>query len=152
MNKISAVGFMAMTAVVLSGCSDNVDDKTVTKYGTDKCSVEAIAGKPDAIVYVKAGRVEINGWAFNESKHITAQDLQIQLTGAKGEPMTARDPVRVDRPDVAKVYNNKDLTNSGFKFILDTSSLAPGTYGVTLHIPEKNVVFVCQSKKFVVVM
>jgi YbbR domain-containing protein len=152
MNKISAVGFMAMTAVFLSGCNDNVENKTVTKYGTDKCSVDFIAGKPDAIVYVKPGRVEINGWAFDESKHITARDLQIQLTGAKGEPITAKDPVRIDRPDIAKAYNNKELTNSGFNFILDTSSLAPGTYGVTLHIPEGNTLFVCQSKKFVVIM
>ena len=152
MNKISAVGFMAMTAVLLSGCNDNVENKTVTKYGTDKCFVDFIAGKPDAIVYVKPGRVEINGWAFDDSKHVIAQDLQIHLTGAKGEPIIAKDPVRIDRLDVANAFNNKELTNSGFNFILDASSLAPGTYGITLHIPEGNALFVCQSKKFVVIM
>lgn len=152
MSKISAVGFMAMTAVFLSGCNDNVENKTVTTYSTDKCAVDFIAGKPDAIVYAKAGRVEINGWAFDESKNVTAKELQIQLTGAKGEPMIAKDPVRIDRPDIAKAYNNKELTNSGFNFILDTSSLAPGAYAVTLHIPAKNTLYVCQSKKVVVVM
>lgn len=152
MSKISAVGFMAMTAVFLSGCNDNVENKIATKYGTDKCSVDFIAGKPDAIVYVKPGRVEISGWAFDDSKHVTAQDLQIHLNGVKGEPIIAKDPVRIDRPDIAKAYNNKELTNSGFNFILDTSSLAPGTYGVTLHIPKRNALFVCQSKKFVVIM
>jgi hypothetical protein len=151
MSKISAVGFMAMTAVFLSGC-DKVENKTVTKYGTDKCIVDSIAGKPDAIVYVKPGRVEIRGWAFDDSKHAIAQDLQIHLTGAKGEPIIAKDPVRIDRPDVAKAYNNKELTNSGFNFNLDTSSVAPGSYGVTLHIPKDNVQYVCQSKKFVVIM
>lgn len=151
MSKISAVGFMAVTAVFLSGC-DKVETKTLAKYGTDKCFVDSIAGKPDAIVYVKPGKVEISGWAFDDSKHVIAQDLQIHLTGVKGEPIIGKDPLRIDRPDVAKAYNNKELTNSGFNFNLDTLSLPPGSYGITLYIPDENVLYVCQSKKYIVIM
>ena len=152
MSKISAAAFMSLTAVFLSGCDDNTVSKTVTMYGTDKCSVDLISGKPDAIVYVKRGRVEIQGWAFDDARQVTAQDLQMRLTGAQGEPATAKDPVRIDRPDVAKAYNNKELTNSGFNFVLDTTALVPGAYTIALDIPKGNALYVCQSKKLVVIM
>lgn len=151
-SKISAASFMAMAAVFLSGCNDNAENKTVAAYATDKCSVDNINGKADAIVYVKPGRVEINGWAFDDAKQVIAQDLQIYLIGAQGKSLTVEDPVRIQRPDVAKAYNNKELTNSGFNFIVDTSSFVPGAYGITLKIPKGNTLSVCQSKKSVVIM
>lgn len=151
MSKISAAAFISLTAVLLSGCDDNTVSKTVTMYGTDKCSVDLISGKPDAIVYVKRGKVEIQGWAFDDGGKVTAQKLQMRLTGAQGEA-TAKDPVRIDRPDVAKAYNNKELTNSGFNFSLDATALVPGAYAIALDIQNGNALYVCQSKKLVVIM
>ncbi|MBP5948275.1 MULTISPECIES: hypothetical protein [Pseudomonas] len=151
MSKISAAAFMSLTAVFLSGCDDNTASKTVTMNGSDKCSVDVISGKPDAIVYVKRGKVEIQGWAFDDATQVTAQNLQMRLTGAQGEA-TAKDPVRFDRPDVAKAYNNKELTNSGYNFVLDTTALVPGAYAIALEIPKGNAMYVCQSKKLVVIM
>jgi hypothetical protein len=151
MSKISAAAFISLTAVFLSGCDDNTVSKTVTTYGTDKCSVDLISGKPDAIAYVKRGKVEIQGWAFDEAKQVTAQNLQIRLTGAQGEA-TAKDPARIDRPDVAKAYNNKELTNSGFNFVLDTTALVPGAYAIALNIEKENGLYICQSKKLLVLM
>lgn len=152
MNKLSAASFMVMAALFLSGCNDKNENTTVTTNATDKCNVESINGKTDAIVYVKRGTVEINGWAFDDAKHAVAQDLQIYLVGAQGKSLTAKDPEKIQRPDVAKVYNNKELTNSGFKFTVDTSSFVPGAYGITLKMLEVNTQSVCQSKKSLVIM
>jgi len=151
MNKFTQISFLVAAATLMAGCNDKTENTTVTKYATDKCNVESIAGKPDAIVYVNPGKVEISGWAFDESKHSVVADLEIHLAGAQGQPVIAKNPVKVSRPDVAKAFNNKDLTNAGFNFTVDTSTLAKGAYGVTIDIPKGNALYVCQTKKTVVI-
>lgn len=152
MNNIRAAALLITAAVCISGCNDKTENTTVSKYSTDKCNVESIAGKPDAIVYVKPGKIEFGGWAFDDSKHSVADDLEIHLAGAQGQPVIGKNPAKISRPDVAKAFNNKDLSNAGFNFTVDTSSLAKGAYGVTINIPKGNALYVCQTRKTVVIM
>jgi hypothetical protein len=152
MNNATTIGFLVVAAALMAGCNDKTENTTITRYATDKCNVESIAGKPDAIVYVKPGKVEINGWAFDDAKHAVADDLELHISGAQGQPVVTKKPVKISRPDVAKAYNNKDLNNAGFSFTVDTSSLTKGAYGVTINIPKGNALYVCQTKKTVVIM
>jgi hypothetical protein len=152
MNNATTIGFLVVAAALMAGCNDKTENTTITRYATDKCNVESIAGKPDAIVYVKPGKVEINGWAFDDAKHAVADDLEVHISGAQGQPVVTKKPVKISRPDVAKAYNNKDLNSAGFSFTVDTSSLTKGAYGVTINIPKGNALYVCQTKKTVVIM
>jgi hypothetical protein len=152
MNNATTISFLVVAAALMAGCNDKTENTTITRYATDKCNVESIAGKPDAIVYVKPGKVEINGWAFDDAKHAVADDLELHISGAQGQPVVTKKPVKISRPDVAKAYNNKDLNNAGFSFTVDTSSLTKGAYGVTINIPKGNALYVCQTKKTVVIM
>jgi hypothetical protein len=152
MNNATTIGFLVVAAALMAGCNDKTENTTITRYATDKCNVESIAGKPDAIVYVKPGKVEINGWAFDDAKHAVADDLELHISGAQGQPVVTKKPVKISRPDVAKAYNNKDLNSAGFSFTVDTSSLTKGAYGVTINIPKGNALYVCQTKKTVVIM
>lgn len=152
MNKVAPISFLAAAAILLAGCNDKTENTTVSKYATDKCNVESIAGLRDAIVYVKPGKIEFGGWAFDDSKHSVADNLEIHLAGAQGQPVIGKNPAKISRPDVVKAYNNKDLSNAGFNFTVDTSSLAKGAYGVTINIPKGNALYVCQTKKTVVII
>lgn len=151
MNKVTPISLLVVAAILMAGCNDKTENTTVTKYSTDKCNLESIAGKPDAIVYVNPGKVEISGWAFDDAKHSVAEVLEIHLAGAQGQPVIAKNPTKVSRPDVAKAFNNKDLNNAGFNFTVDTSTLAKGAYGVTVDIPKGNALYVCQTNKTVVI-
>ena len=152
MNQKLTVGVIALLGILLSGCNNTDETNVVSKYATDKCFVDSIAGKPDTIVYIRPGKLEISGWAFDDLKHAASGELEIHMAGAQGEPIIVKDPVRISRPDVAKAFNNSALDRSGFSFTIDTSAQPPGAYGLTVDTRPGKALFVCQSKKFVVII
>jgi hypothetical protein len=152
MHKIlTAICALAIGSTVIAGCDGKVENKNVTHYATDLCSLDVIAGKPDATVYVHRETVVFAGWAIDASKRISPEKLRLRLTGAAGVPYTFEGPNMTDRPDVAKVYNNDKLLKTGFNFTADLSKLQPGGYGIILEIPDGNSLLVCQPKKVLVV-
>lgn len=152
MHKIlTAVSALAISITAISGCDGKVENKNVTHYSTDLCSLDVIAGKPDATVYVHRETVTFVGWAIDASKRISPENLRLRLTGAAGVPYTFEGPTMADRPDVAKAYNNDKLLKTGFTFRADLSKLEPGGYGIILEIPDGQSLLVCQPKKVLVV-
>lgn len=152
MNQKLTVGFLVLTGMILSACDNTDGTNIVSRYSTDKCAVDSIAGKPDAIVYIKPGKLEISGWAFDDFKHTTSGELEIHMAGAQGEPIIVKNPSRISRPDLVKAFNNSALDGSGFIFTIDTSALPRGAYGLTVDTRQGKALFVCQSKKFVVII
>lgn len=152
MNRKLTVGFTFLTSMLLSACNNTDGSNIVSRYSSDKCAVDFIAGKPDTIVYVNPGKIEISGWAFDDIKHTTSGELEIHLDGAQGEPILVKNPSRISRPDLSKAFNNSALDLSGFIFNVDTSALPPGAYGLTVDTRQGKALFVCQSKKFVVII
>ena len=66
--KLTAFVAMAIGLASLAGCGDTQESKTVSRYATDKCFIDAIGGSGDATVYVKRGTVMISGWAIDTQK------------------------------------------------------------------------------------
>jgi hypothetical protein len=149
--RFVAVSLLAIGAISLSGCNDKVENKTITHYSTDQCFVDLIAGKPDATAYVQRNTVEFLGWAIDTSTQAAPEQLRLRLTGLQGIPHTFGDSVAVDRPDIAKAYNNENLKKAGFYFKADLSSLEPGGYGIILEMPHGKSMLVCQVKKTLVI-
>jgi hypothetical protein len=150
-NKIAAISLLVMGLAVTAGCDSKVENKNITHYSTNLCSLDGIAGKSDTTVYVRRESVIFAGWAIDASKKIAPEKLRLRLTGAAGVPYTFEGPTMTDRPDVAKAYNDDKLLKTGFNFSADLSKLEPGGYGIILEIPDGNSLLVCQPKKVVVV-
>ncbi|CAM3230578.1 hypothetical protein BZK31_27835 [Pseudomonas floridensis] len=148
--KLTALALLALGLASIAGCGDKEDAKIVNRLSTDKCFVDVIAGKPDATVYVKRGMVEFSGWAFDSQNQKAATQIRLRLTGAQGAPHTFENPVRVDRPDIVKAFNNEKLLKSGFTFKADLTGLEPGGYGIILEMPDGQSLLMCQPKKILV--
>lgn len=148
---LAKISVLAISLAVIAGCDSKVENKNVTHYSTDLCSLDVIGGKPDATVYVHRDSVVFAGWAIDASKRISPEKLRLRLTGAAGVPYTFDGPTMTARPDVVKAYNNDKLLKTGFNFRADLSKLEPGGYGIILEIPDGNSLLVCQPKKVLVV-
>lgn len=148
---ISTLSVLAVCLASLAGCNEKVENKTVTHYSSDMCSVDLIAGKTNATAYVQRGTVNFAGWAVDTSKQIAPERLRLRLTGLEGKPHVFGDPAIVDRPDIVTAFHNEKLLKSGFSFEADLSALAPGGYGIILEIPDGNSLLVCQPKKVLVI-
>lgn len=135
----------------LTGCDPKVENPNITHYSTDMCSVDSIGGKPDTSIYVKREKVVFAGWAVDASTKTAPKTIRLRLTGASGIPHTFENKVTVDRPDLVKAYNNKELLKSGFSIQADLSGLEPGGYGIIIEIPNGKTLLVCQPKKTLVV-
>lgn len=148
---LTAISALAIGLTLIAGCDGKVENKNVTHYSTDLCSLDGIAGKSEATVYVHREVVVFAGWAIDASKRISPENMRLRLTGAAGVPYTFEGPTMTDRPDVVKAYSNDKLLKTGFNFRADLSKLEPGGYGIILEIPDGQSLLVCQPKKVLVV-
>lgn len=154
---IAAISFLAITAATMTGCNDKEGSKEnaaaakTTYYPSDKCAIDTIGGKTGARVYVPRSIVQFNGWAIDTVNQSSPKELKLRLIGYKGDPATFKEYTAIDRPDVAKAFNNQKLLKAGFSFNADLSSLEPGGYSVSIVIPGENSSRLCQSKAVLVI-
>ncbi|MBC7334136.1 MAG: PD40 domain-containing protein [Actinobacteria bacterium] len=83
--------------------------------------------KPDATV---SGDIRISGWAGNIStpENPGINKVEIYLDGPKNfGKFLGEAEYGLERPDVAKVLNNENFTNTGYSFVYNVSGLEPGT-------------------------
>ncbi|MBX7277826.1 hypothetical protein K2E96_12290 [Pseudomonas sp. ERGC3:05] len=154
---IAAISFLAITSATMTGCNDKEGSKgsaataKTTYYPSDKCTIDTIGGKTGARVYVPRSIVQFNGWAIDTVNQSSPKELKLRLNGYKGDPATFKEYTVIDRPDVAKAFNNQKLLKAGFSFNADLSSLEPGGYSVSVVIPGENSSLLCQSKSLLVI-
>ena len=154
---IAALSFLAITSATMTGCNEKEGSKenaaaTKTTYtASDKCAVDTIAGKTGASIYVPRSVVQFNGWAIDTVNQSAPKEIKLRLNGYKGDPVAFKDHTVIDRPDVARAFNNQKFLKSGFSFNADLSSLEPGGYSISFEIPGENSSLLCQSKVLLVI-
>ncbi|AKF52320.1 hypothetical protein EIG75_19255 [Pseudomonas syringae] len=155
LKMIAAVSVLAITSAIMTGCNDKDGSKEsaakVTNYATDKCAIDSIGGKTGSTVYLTKGMAQFNGWAIDTANQRAPKEIRLRLTGYKGTPVTFKDPVIVDRPDLIKAFGNENFLKSGFSFSADLSSLESGGYSVVTEIPGDHSSLLCQSKVLLVI-
>jgi hypothetical protein len=148
---ITTTAALAFVVLSLTACGDKEKNTTVTRYASDKCSLDSIGGKNDLITYGKAGSTLMAGWAYDTTTKASPKELQLRLAGATGSPETIKVTELLDRPDVVKAFNNSEILKSGFSLNADLSALKPGAYVITIEIPHGGSMLVCNTQKTLVI-
>jgi YbbR domain-containing protein len=110
-----------------------------------------VNGEAGLVVQTKTGKADFRGWAVDSNSNTTPELLNVVLTSVEGVAYIFEGAQRVARPDVVKAYKQEAFLNSGFKLTADVSTLANGTYSVSLQMPLDNSVVVCKTKKVLLV-
>jgi hypothetical protein len=93
------------------------------------CYIDLInSATPARLISVDRQRgARILGWAANTDDHIVAEQVYIELSSTAGKHYWAKAHQYL-RPDVAKVFGNPVLSDSGFTVAADLRSVRPGVY------------------------
>ena len=149
MSVKSKFAFSLIIAALLSltACTDEAKSKVTS---TD-CWVGYINGERGDIVRSAAGTIGFGGWAADSTTGSTPIDMAVKVTDSSGKSYLFNAPKRVSRPDVVEKTSKPGYLMSGFDFVADAASLAPGEYGVSIEMyPEKKIVSCSVSKKLIV--
>jgi hypothetical protein len=111
------------------------------------CNIEALNGAPSsdrAVVMHQGEALNLTGWVVDEAAHQSPVHVFILLQSAEVQefywaPISGRLP----RPDVAKTRNSTLL--SGFSATLDTSTLPPGEYGISMLFWQNGPSQICDN-------
>lgn len=139
----------ALALTLLSGCGQEqgtAEQKISTQLST-KCSLDAINGDGGLVVQTKTGKADFRGWAVDSNTNTTPELLNVVLTSAEGVAFVFEGGQRFARPGVVKVFKQEAFLNSGFKLNADVSTLAKGTYSVSLQMPLANSRVACKTNK-----
>ncbi len=143
----------ALALTLLSGCGQEqgATEQKISKQLSTKCSLDFINAESGLVVQTKTGKADFRGWAVDSNTNTTPEMLNVVLTSVKGVAFTFNGAQRGARPDVVKAYKQDAFLNSGFKLSADVSTLASGTYSVSLQMPLDNSVVVCKTKKVLLI-
>jgi hypothetical protein len=148
---IALIPVLALT--LLSGCGQEqgTTAEKISNQLSNKCSLDVVSGEAGLVVQTKTGKADFRGWAVDSNSNTTPELLNVVLTSVEGVAYIFEGAQRVARPDVVKAYKQEAFLNSGFKLTADVSTLANGTYSVSLQMPLDNSVVVCKTKKVLLV-
>lgn len=143
----------ALALILLSGCGQEqgATEQKISKQLSTKCSLDFINAESGPVVQTKTGKADFRGWAVDSNSSTTPEVLNVVLTGVEGVAFVFKGGQRIARPDVAKLFKQDAFLNSGFKLSADVSTLASGTYSVSLQMPLDNSVVVCKTKKVLLI-
>lgn len=152
MHRQTIIALMsAAVLAAIAGCAPDDSASRVVTVLSDKCSLDAINGKTDPLVRVKAGVVEFGGWAVDSTTNTVPATLQVFLKDSGSFSYSLEAPHKIDRPDVAAAFKQDGFLKSGFLFQADLSSLKPGAYALSLKMPDDGRLVTCPVKKNIVI-
>jgi hypothetical protein len=148
---VALIPVLALT--MLSGCGQEqgTSEQKISRQLSTKCALDSINAESGLVVQTKTGKADFRGWAVESNTNTGPKVLNVVLTSDKGVAFVFEGSQRLARPDVVKAYKQEAFLNSGFKLSADVSTLASGTYSVSLQIPLDNSVVVCNTKKVLLV-
>jgi hypothetical protein len=143
----------ALALTLLSGCGQEQETaaKHAPRQASNLCALDSINGVNAPVMETKTGKADFRGWAVDSNSNTSPAVLNVVLTSVKGVAFTFNGAQRGARPDVVKAYKQDAFLNSGFKLSADVSTLASGTYSVSLQMPLDNSVVVCKTKKVLLI-
>lgn len=143
----------ALALTLLSGCGQEqgTTEQKISRQLSTKCSLDFINAESGLVVQTKTGKADFRGWAVDSNSNTTPEVLNVVLTSAEGVAFVFEGSQRFARPGVVKVFKHDAFLNSGFKLSADVSTLANGTYSVSLQMPLDNSVVVCKTKKVLLI-
>ncbi|MDG9980343.1 hypothetical protein [Ectopseudomonas oleovorans] len=146
----------ALALTILTGCGEeqnkNTPQDTVELQST-KCALDAISGEGRAVAYASASAsiVDFRGWAVDSNSNTAPEVLNVVLKDKKGTSFTFAGAARFERPDVVKAFKQDAYLKSGFRLVADVSTLAEGTYSISLQMPVGSNLVTCATKKVLVI-
>lgn len=143
----------ALLLTLLAGCGQEQETaaKQPPRQASNQCSLGFINGVNVPVVETKTGKANFRGWAADSNSNTSPEVLNVVLTDVKGASFVFSGAQRSKRPDVVKATQQDAFLNSGFVLNADVSTLAKGTYGVSLEMPLSNSVVVCKTNKVLLV-
>lgn len=146
----------ALALTILAGCGEEQKKNTpkdIVKLQSTKCALDAINGEGRAVAYASASAsiVDFRGWAVDSNSNTAPEVLSVVLKDEKGTSFTFSGAKRSDRPDVVKAFKQDAFLKSGFQLVADVSTLAEGTYGISLQMPAGSNLVTCTTKKVLVI-
>lgn len=146
----------ALALTILAGCGEEQKKNTpkdIVKLQSTKCALDAINGEGRAVAYASASAsmVDFRGWAVDSNSNTAPEVLNVVLKDVKGTSFTFSGAKRSDRPDVVKAFKQNAFLKSGFQLVADVSTLAEGTYGISLQMPAGSNLVTCTTKKVLVI-
>lgn len=146
----------ALALTILAGCGEEQKKNTpkdIVKLQSTKCALDAINGEGRAVAYASASasKVDFRGWAVDSNSNTAPEVLSVVLKDVKGTSFTFSGAKRSDRPDVVKAFKQNAFLKSGFQLVADVSTLAEGTYGISLQMPAGSNLVTCTTKKVLVI-
>lgn len=146
----------ALALTILAGCGEEEKKNTpkdIVKLQSTKCALDAINGEGRAVAYASASAsiVDFRGWAVDSNSNTAPEVLSVVLKDVKGTSFTFSGAKRSDRPDVVKAFKQDAFLKSGFQLVADVSTLAEGTYGISLQMPAGSNLVTCATKKVLVI-
>lgn len=155
LKKNKAVYFLsALALTMLAGCGEEQKKNTpqdIVKLQSTQCSLGEINGERRDIAYARPGTAVFAGWAVDSNSNTAPEVLNVVLKDKKGTSFTFAGATRIERPDVVKAFKQDAYLKSGFRLVADLSTLAEGTYGISLQMPAGSNLVTCTTKKVLVI-
>jgi hypothetical protein len=109
---------------------------------SEDCSLDVLNGtKSGAYTLRSKEKAEIAGWIADREAHQVPPLFRVALVGSKS--FAANAIAGRYRPDVAAALADPALSKSGYRAILDLTSMEPGSYRLVLSFDSDKQQFVC---------
>ncbi|WP_278959143.1 hypothetical protein [Aquipseudomonas alcaligenes] len=150
----------ALALTILTGCGEEQNKNTpqdIVELQSTKCALDVINGEGRAVAYASASasasasKVDFRGWAVDSNSNTAPEVLNVVLKDKKGASFTFTGAARFERPDVVKAFKQDAYLKSGFRLVADVSTLAEGTYSISLQMPAGSNLVTCTTKKVLVI-
>ncbi|QEI13686.1 hypothetical protein [Cellvibrio japonicus] len=133
--------------LLLVGCDNNNDINTLNAYpALGVCNFETPQNNQ---IISNTNDIVISGWAFNKNTNSTSDSIVLYLANEETNKLTAiKTTSGMVREDVAKVFSNNKLTQSGFSATITKGELTAGSYQIVLLQADKSFIMVrCDGEK-----
>lgn len=132
---------------VISGCSLQQDEPSLTLIANDYCGINAPIGPEE---YEKKAPLQPWGWAFDQATGKIPEKIAMQIISEDNKIGITTAMTRTSRPDVAKAFGRAELEMAGYGGKIDVSSLLPGVYTVSIIQSDGTRTSICTSPSKIV--
>lgn len=117
---------------------------------SDDCALDAVNSAQRAAYEVKRGNaVEVAGWAGDRKLDRAPAQVEFVLEGDRAFSVTV--PLNQPRPDVANVLGKPAFDRVGYRVVLDTSQMVPGSYRIAIKYEGQAGPIVCRPQASITV-
>jgi hypothetical protein len=114
----------------------------------DSINKQTVVTKVDTPVVIGENRIDIQGWAVNDSNKSAPEVVLIELSNVKNNEKYYAAAKRVNRPDIAKAFKESAYNNAGLWLNTDIKVMPPGEYLVNIiQIDNGNAILTSKGYK-----